>query len=61
MESLPVLDFSCLGIDKGEDGINAGNVKPLADKIIEAFSSIGYVYLINHGIPDEDVSHTRAN
>ena len=38
---------------------NNANVKDLADQVYQAFSTNGFVYLKNHGIPQELVSKKR--
>ena len=55
MESLPVLDFSCLSLDKDDKEIEADDITTVATNLVEAFGDIGFAYLINHGIPNEQV------
>ena len=39
---------------------NDESIKELADQIHQAFSTIGFVYLKNHGIPQELVSTIKV-
>ena len=53
---IPVVDFSAMGL-QNKDSLNESSeaVKALADQLYHAFSTIGFVYLKNHGIPQEMV------
>ena len=55
MESLPILDFSCLSIEKNENELDAKAVENIGQEIVEAFQNIGFVYLTNHGVQKEQV------
>ena len=57
VNGIPVVDFSTMGL-QNQDPLseNSEAVKELADQIYHAFSTIGFVYLKNHGIPQEMVS-----
>jgi len=54
VNGIPVVDFSTMGL-QNQDPLseNSEAVKELADQIYHAFSTIGFVYLKNHGIPQE--------
>lgn len=53
---IPVVDFSAMSI-KHKDPLNENleAVRIVADQMHQAFSTIGFVYLKNHGIPEETV------
>ena len=57
ISGIPVVDFSAMSL-KHKDPLkeNAEAVKELADQVYQAFTTIGFVYLKNHGIPQEVVS-----
>ena len=54
---IPIVDFSAMSLEH-EDPLKESfeAVKILADQVFQAFSTIGFVYLKNHGIPQETVS-----
>ena len=56
ISGIPVVDFSAMGL-QNKDPLNENNeaIKELADQVYQAFSTIGFVYLKNHGIPQEMV------
>lgn len=54
---IPVVDFGIMGLNcQNTPSLDEESVKLLADKIYTAFSTIGFVYLTNHGISDAEVS-----
>lgn len=57
ISGIPVVDFSAMSL-KNKDALNENDeaIKDLANQIYQAFSTIGFVYLKNHGIPQEVVS-----
>ena len=57
ISGIPVVDFSAMSL-KNKDTLNEKDeaIKDLANQIYHAFSTIGFVYLKNHGIPQEVVS-----
>lgn len=56
MEGIPIIDFSGLGIDNENTSNIAENQKrKVAAEICDAFTNIGFCYLKNHGISDEQV------
>ena len=61
MESLvPVVDFSEVNLEKAAEGcFSNSNLQELTEKIHQAFTTVGFVYLKNHGIPQEKVSLIR--
>ena len=56
-DEIPVVDFSALSLENKDpfSKISKG-IEELADQVYQAFSTIGFVYLKNHGIPQEVVS-----
>ena len=57
VSGIPVVDFGAMSL-KNKDTLNESDeaIKDLANQIYQAFSTIGFVYLKNHGIPQEVVS-----
>ncbi|XP_077986152.1 uncharacterized protein LOC144440640 [Glandiceps talaboti] len=52
---IPVIDFSAYSLDK--DMVCEENLQSLVDEIHHAFSTIGFIYLKNHGIHPEQVNN----
>ena len=54
---IPVIDFLPFNINSVDqiDLLSAEN-KAVSKELISAFENIGFAYLKNHGIPDEQVS-----
>ena len=57
ISGIPVVDFSAMSL-QNESSVreNSDAVKQLAEHVHQAFSTIGFVYLKNHGIPQEKVA-----
>ena len=56
--SIPVVDFSQMNVEKvteDDSPESIESIQQLADEIHRAFSTMGFVYLKNHGIPQEKV------
>lgn len=53
--SIPIIDFGQMSLQKTIDDCSPENMQQLADKIHQAFSTIGFVYIKNHGIPQEKI------
>ena len=55
--AIPVVDFSAMSLQNNSQpwAENSNAVKDLADELYNAFSTVGFVYLKNHGIPQEMV------
>lgn len=53
---IPIVDFSVMSVEQ-KDPLkeNFEAVKIVADEVYQAFSTIGFVFLKNHGIPQETV------
>ncbi|KAL9957583.1 hypothetical protein ACROYT_G034502 [Oculina patagonica] len=59
-EIIPVVDFDIMGLNcQNRPSHDEESVKMLADKIHTAFSTIGFVYLKNHGISEAEISEVR--
>lgn len=53
---IPIVDFSVMSVEhKDPLKENFEAVKIVADEVYQAFSTIGFVFLKNHGIPQETV------
>ena len=53
---IPLVDFSVMSLNcQNPPSQNEESVRILAEKIHKAFSTIGFVYLTNHGLSDEEV------
>jgi len=48
MKSIKVIDFS--------DFISGRDCKAVADALLDSFKTIGFVCIINHGLPQEKVN-----
>ena len=59
--AIPVVDFSAMSLQNNNQpwAENSNAVKDLADELYNAFSTVGFVYLKNHGIPQEMVRFCR--
>ena len=56
MEStIPVVDFSQMSVEKITEDYSPESIQHLAHETHQAFSTMGFVYLKNHGIPQEKV------
>lgn len=56
MFGIPVVDFSAFSIKNiTRPSANNPDVEVLANKIYHAFSTVGFVYLVNHGISEDEV------
>ena len=54
--TIPVVDFEIMGLNSERTpSHNEESVQKLAEEIHTAFSTIGFVYLKNHGISDAEV------
>ena len=54
VSGIPVVDFSAMSLEQKDPlKTNKQAVDFLADEIFHAFSTIGFVYLKNHGVPQE--------
>lgn len=51
--NIPILDFSSLAISVTSPSEN--EFRKVGKEAFEAFSKIGFVYLVNHGIPEAEV------
>ena len=53
--TLPIIDFAPYNIDVNESDVTTDDFASLADKLYTAFTTIGFVYLKNHGIRADKV------
>ena len=51
MAEIPIVDFGCIGIAKQHDE----PVRRLAQEVYNAFATIGFVYIKNHGVEEDKV------
>ena len=55
-----MVDFAVMGLNREKPPIlNEESVRVLADQIHKAFSTIGFVYLTNHGISEKEVGNHK--
>ncbi|EDO40749.1 predicted protein [Nematostella vectensis] len=50
--AIPIVDFSVFGVHKDNIDDTSEEAHNLGAEILRAFSSVGFVYLRNHGIPE---------
>ncbi|KAM7449086.1 hypothetical protein ABFA07_003080 [Porites harrisoni] len=55
---IPVVDFGAMSLDVKDADRSNQAVKDLAKQVYQAFSTIGVVYITNHGIPQETIDTT---
>lgn len=56
LSRIPIVDFSALNLDHEQTpGENEPNVKELAKQMFAAFSTVGFVYITNHGMNQKTV------
>ena len=55
MDYVPQIDFAAYGIDVDVDSVKTDVLTDLAQEVYNAFSTIGFVYLKNHGISEKKV------
>lgn len=58
---IPVVDFSAMSLDVKDPDRSNQAVKDLAQQVNQAFSTIGVVYITNHGISQETASLSCSN
>ena len=51
--SIPIVDFSSLSLNHADDELDETNVKMTASEMMNAFSTIGFVYLSNTHFPQQ--------
>lgn len=50
--AIPIVDFSLLSLDVSNEALNENEkIREVANEIIEAFTTIGFVYLTNTAFP----------
>jgi len=51
---IPVIDFSSLSLSISDDAeLNESDVMKTADQMMDAFTTVGFVYLSNTGFPQQ--------
>lgn len=57
-EEIPVIDFAAYncGVPSGKISASDDKIRELSADIIKAFTTIGFVYIKNHGLHSSDVS-----
>ena len=56
LNRIPIVDFSALNLDHEQTpGENEPNVKEVAKQMFDAFSTVGFVYITNHGMNQKTV------
>jgi len=60
---IPIVDFSSLSLMISDDAkLNESDVKKTADQLMNALTTIGFVYLSNTGFPQQLVGYcSRAS
>ena len=58
---IPVVDFSAMSLDVKDPDRSNQAVKDIAQQVNRAFSTIGVVYITNHGISQETASLSCSN
>ena len=56
MVKIPVVDIAPYSVSVPADRADSKEIRQLADEICKAFTTVGFVYLKNHGIPQKVVS-----
>lgn len=59
---IPIIDFKTYGLDvENEGSISDKDLEKLGNEMCQALKEIGFCYLNNHGIPDEQVQNSIHN
>ncbi|XP_065826250.1 uncharacterized protein [Oscarella lobularis] len=55
--AVPTVDFAALSLSQADSSIdwNSSDVRGLCEKLDEAFRTIGFVFLTNFGVPEDEV------
>jgi len=53
VSNIPVVDFSSLSLNLRDDELDESKMKMTAGEMMQAFSTIGFVYLSNTHFPDQ--------
>lgn len=59
-KDIPIVDFSCLSLGVTDEELNADDVELTSGQIVDAFTSIGFVYLKNTGVSSDLVSALKG-
>ncbi len=60
-DEIPLVDFSSFAVDVADDDVDVTSVDTLARTLCDAFSTVGFAYLQNHGIPQDLVGVLYAD
>ena len=58
IEAIPVIDISCISLKNVDPAYK--NYEELGTRLCKAFSTCGFAYLSNHGIPERTVNECKA-
>lgn len=54
MDGIPVIDISACSLDKPDS--SEEDLRDLGDQVCHVLSTVGFMYIKNHGLPDSVVS-----
>ncbi|XP_013406541.1 UPF0676 protein C1494.01 isoform X4 [Lingula anatina] len=54
---IPIIDLKAFDITKEENEVDRKDLEKLANDVFKAFSTIGFVYVKNHGIPQDQIDN----
>ncbi|XP_013409674.1 UPF0676 protein C1494.01-like [Lingula anatina] len=54
---IPVIDIKAFDITKEENEVDRKEMEKLANDVFKAFSTVGFVYVKNHGIPQDQLEN----
>ncbi|XP_013412357.1 UPF0676 protein C1494.01 isoform X1 [Lingula anatina] len=54
---IPIVDIKAFDITKEENEVDRKDLEKLANDVFKAFSTIGFVYVKNHGIPQDQIDN----
>ena len=55
LNMIPVVDFALCGVSVTDKDVKDEHLQRIGKDICEAFKTVGFVYLVNHGVPLEKV------
>lgn len=56
MTAIPVIDLAPYSLSVPADDVDSKVLQEIAEELCKAFTTVGFVYLKNHGIPQKVVS-----
>ncbi|XP_013409675.1 UPF0676 protein C1494.01-like [Lingula anatina] len=54
---IPIIDLKVFDITKEENEVDRKDLEKVANDVFKAFSTIGFVYIKNHGIPQDQIDN----